>query len=81
LGEAGVISLVGAIIGLLLASRLTALVAKAGGMLSFLNDLAITPDVAALCLGIALFIGVGSSLFPAWNASRIPILDALRNTG
>jgi putative ABC transport system permease protein len=81
LGEAGVISLVGGLLGLLLASRLTALVAKAGGMLSFLNDLAITPDVAALCLGIALFIGVGSSLFPAWNASRIPILDALRNTG
>lgn len=81
LGEAGVISLVGAALGLVIASRLTAFVAKAGGMLSFLNDLSITPDVAALCMGIALFIGLSSSLVPAWNASRIPILDALRNSG
>ena len=81
LGEAGVISLVGGILGLLLASELTALVAKAGGFLSFVSTLAITPDVALLCLGIALFIGVASSLVPAWNASRTGILDALKNAG
>ena len=81
LGEAGVISLIGGAVGLLLASGLTSMVAKAGGFLSFVSGLAITPDVAALCLGIAVFIGVGSSLVPAWNASRISILDALRNTG
>ncbi len=81
LGEAGVISLLGGIIGLLLASGLTTMVAKAGGFLSFFNTLAVTPDVAALCLGIALFIGVASSVVPAWNASRTSILDALRNAG
>lgn len=81
LGEAGVISLIGGVAGLLLASGLTSMVAKAGGFLSFFNTLSLTPDVAALCLGIAVFIGVGSSLFPAWNASRISILEALRNTG
>jgi putative ABC transport system permease protein len=81
LGEAGVISLMGGILGLLLASELTSLVAKAGGFLSFVSTLSITPDVAVLCLGIALFIGVAASLIPAWNASRTSILDALRNAG
>ncbi len=81
LGEAGVISLIGGVLGLLLASELTSLVAKAGGFLSFVSTLSITPDVAALCLGIALFIGVAASFIPAWNASRTSILDALRNAG
>ena len=81
LGEAGVISLIGAVLGLAIASQLTSLVAKAGGFLSFLSTLAITPDVAALCLAIALVIGVASSFIPAWSASRASILDALRNAG
>lgn len=81
LGEAGVISALGGVIGLILASMLTSVVAKAGGMLSFVNTLSITPDVAALCLGLALLIGVASSVFPAWSAARTPILDSLRHTG
>lgn len=81
LGEAGVISLIGGVLGLLIATQLVSMVSRAGGMLSFLTTLSITPDVAAVCLGIALFIGVGSSVVPAWNASRTSILDALRNAG
>jgi len=81
LGEAGVISLIGGVLGLLIATQLVSMVSKAGGMLSFLTTLSITPDVAAVCLGIALFIGVASSAVPAWNASRTSILDALRNSG
>jgi len=69
------------VLGLLIATQLVSMVSKAGGMLSFLTTLSITPDVAAVCLGIALFIGIGSSAVPAWNASRTSILDALRNTG
>jgi putative ABC transport system permease protein len=81
LGEAAVISVLGGMIGLGLASFLTRMVAKAGGMLSFVNTLSITPDVAALCLGLALFIGIASSVIPAWSAARTPILDALGHSG
>jgi putative ABC transport system permease protein len=81
LGEAGLISGVGGLVGLALASMLTNLVSKAGGMLAFTSSLSVTPDVAALCLGLALLIGVGSSVFPAWSAARTPILDSLRHTG
>jgi putative ABC transport system permease protein len=81
LGEAGVISLLGGVIGIALASGLTSMVSKAGGFLSFVNTLAITPDVAALCLGLALFIGVASSVIPAWTAARTPILECLGHSG
>lgn len=81
LGEAGVISMLGGVVGVALASGLTRMVAKAGGFLSFVNTLAITPDVAVLCLGLALVIGLASSVIPAWSAARTPILEALGNSG
>jgi putative ABC transport system permease protein len=81
LGEAGVISMLGGLVGVALASGLTRMVAKAGGFLSFVNTLAITPDVAVLCLGLALVIGLASSVIPAWSAARTPILEALGNSG
>ena len=80
LSEAGLISLLGGALGL---SAAFFLVRAVRGALSVvgLNTLSITPDVLALCLAFALFIGVASSLIPAWNASRTSILEALRNSG
>jgi ABC-type antimicrobial peptide transport system permease subunit len=46
-----------------------------------MKTLSITPGVGAFCLAIALAIGMISALIPAWNASRAPILESLRNTG
>ena len=40
-----------------------------------------TPGVIAVCVGVALMIGLLSSFVPAWNASRTGILDALKYTG
>lgn len=81
LGEAGVISMIGGAVGLLLAALLTALIRQGPAFIGAMRTLSITPDVGAISLVLAVVIGVGSSLIPAWNAARTPILDSLRNTG
>jgi putative ABC transport system permease protein len=81
LGEAGVISLIGGALGLGLASALTAVVRSGPAFLQPMKTLSITPDVGTLLLGVALVIGVASSLIPAWNASRVSILESLSSSG
>src|SRR5258706_1866070 len=81
LGEAGMISLIGGALGVGLAMALTSVVRHAPSFIQQMKTLTITPDVAALCVGLAIAIGVLSSLVPAWNASRTSILDSLRSTG
>jgi len=83
LGEAGFISLVGGAIGCLLAVVLCGAVRQSpgGAFIQALRTLTLTPSVALLCLGVALLIGVVSSLFPAWSAAKTSILDSLRYNG
>jgi putative ABC transport system permease protein len=81
LGEAGLISIIGGAIGLALAMSMTAVVRHAPTFLQQMKTLAITPDVAVLCVALAFLIGVFSSFIPAWNASRTSILESLRSTG
>lgn len=83
LGEAAFISLIGGALGCLLAIFLCAGVRNSpGGMfIAALATLSLTPSVALVCLAVALFIGVVSSLIPAWGASRTSILDSLRYSG
>ena len=83
LGEAGFISLVGGAIGCLLAIGLCGAVRQSpgGAFIQALRTLSITPSVALLCLGVALFIGLASSLVPAWSAAKTSILDSLRYNG
>ncbi len=82
LSEAAVISLIGGVIGLVLAIFTTVAV---GGYAERFNQtlkgLAVTPAVAVVCLALALFIGLVSSFIPAWNAARTNILDSLRYSG
>jgi len=81
LGEALVISLAGGILGIGLATFMTGMVRNAPGMfIAQLRQLTLLPPVAAACLGIAAAIGLLSALIPAFNASRISILQALRST-
>jgi putative ABC transport system permease protein len=81
LGEAVLISLAGGIIGIGLASLMTGVVRQAPGVfVAQLRQLTLVPPVAAACLGIACAIGLLSALIPAFNASRITILEALRST-
>lgn len=81
LGEALMISLLGGLVGVLLAAGLTYAVRQSPQLFLDLRTLAVTPPIAALCIGVALFIGFISSFIPAQNAARTPVLDALRNTG
>jgi putative ABC transport system permease protein len=81
LGEAGVLSLLGGVVGLLLAIALTGLVRNGPSFVQAMKTLSITPDVGGALLLLAVLIGVASSFIPAFNASRTPILDSLRNSG
>jgi len=82
LGESAVISLIGGVIGCLLAAFLCIGVRNlAGNFSQGLRVMSLTLPVAVLCLGTALLIGVASSLVPAWGASRTSILESLRSTG
>ncbi|HYL73509.1 MAG TPA: ABC transporter permease [Bryobacteraceae bacterium] len=83
LGEAAVISLIGGLIGAVLASGMCNMVSHSPGanFMAGLRTLAITPPIGLLCLAVALLIGIASSFIPAWGASRTSILDSLRYTG
>ena len=81
LGEAGLISIAGGVLGCALASGLCALV-RSGPARGFgLNSLGIDPLVGGAAILVALLIGTLSSLVPAWGASRTGIIEALRSTG
>lgn len=80
LGEACLISLGGGAIGFLISSFLMRGISKSpfGG---FLPPLPLfEPGVALTCLATAAVIGMMSSMMPAWGASRLSIVQALRST-
>lgn len=78
LGEAVTISLIGGILGCVFAALLCMVMRS--GPAFMLRQLSLTPVVAAACISAAIAIGLVSALVPAWNASRISIIDALRTT-
>jgi len=83
LGEAAVISLIGGLLGALLAEGMCSMISHspAANFMAGLSTLGINPLVGALSLCVALLIGLASSFVPAWGASRTTILDALRYAG
>jgi len=80
LTEAVIVSLIGGVLGVFLASMLTGVVRNMPAFLDQLRHLSLTPSVALLCLAIAGVIGLVSAFIPAFQASRIPILEALRSS-
>jgi putative ABC transport system permease protein len=83
LGEAAVISLIGGLLGCLLAQGMCSMISRspAAAFVGGLSTLGLTPVVAGLSLGVALLIGLTSSFLPAWGAARTTILDSLRYAG
>jgi predicted permease len=64
------ITLAGGAAGLLLAGVLRGLLSRwIGRMLPFVNDLPLDRRVAGFALALAVLVGLGSSLVPAWRAS------------
>ena len=81
LGESAVISLAGGVLGMALAMGMTAALRHAPGFFTQLKTLTISPAVGVVSLFVALFIGLVSSLIPAWSAAKTSILDSIRYTG
>jgi len=79
LGEAVTISIIGASLGLVLASFMTVSVRNMPTFNAQLETLTIAPPVVLLCLAVAAMIGLVSAFIPAYSASRISIVDALRS--
>jgi putative ABC transport system permease protein len=79
LGEAVTICVIGALLGLMFASGMTVMVRNMPTFNAQLETLTIAPSVALLCLAVAAMIGLVSAFVPAYNASRISIVDALRS--
>jgi putative ABC transport system permease protein len=76
LAEAAVITLGGGVIGSLLAKlAIEASGFNAGGLLP---PMSVHWSTVAAGIGIALVIGAVSGLLPAWQASRLKVVDALR---
>ena len=80
LTEAGLMSLLGGIIGCAVAAVLCTMVRQTPAFAQFLNALSLTPAIASLNLAAALLIGIASALVAAIDASRTSIVDALRST-
>ena len=80
LGEAVAISALGGAFGVLLASGLCRLVRNGPAFSDDIRHLSIQPQVAVICLVVAASIGLISAFIPAWNASRVSIVEALRST-
>ena len=81
LSEAVIIALAGGVLGIGMAFFMTGMVRNAPGVfIAQLRQLRLEPPVVLACLGVAALIGFVSALIPAFNASRISILDALRST-
>jgi putative ABC transport system permease protein len=78
MGEAVFISLIGGAFGLLLAWLLLGLIRNLPATFANISTANINPAVVGICLAVAAFIGVVSSLIPALGASRRPIVDALK---
>lgn len=77
-GEAIIIALIGGAIGIGLASGLCSVIRSFPSVFADLSQLRVTAPVAAICLLAAGMIGLVSSFIPAWGASKLPIIDALK---
>jgi putative ABC transport system permease protein len=80
-GEAVFIAGVGGLLGSMFAAFLCDSVKRFPMTAGFFHDLTFSSGVLAAALGVALFIGLVSSLVPAWGAAKTSILDSLRYTG
>jgi putative ABC transport system permease protein len=78
--ESIVISLIGGVLGLLLAAGICGALRRAPSLVADMSRISIPPPVVVFSLLVAALIGVVSSFVPAWSASRRSIVECLRFT-
>jgi putative ABC transport system permease protein len=83
LGESAIIGLMGALAGIasgwLLANVVSQLLGSgAFGGTGFKVTPLLTPEVFVGALGFGIIISIAFALYPAWRASRLKPVDALR---
>ena len=76
LAEAAIITLGGGLIGALLAKFL--IEGSDFNLAGFLPPMTVSWATVAMGIGIAMLMGAVSGAIPAWQASRLKIVDALR---
>ena len=74
--EAAVIALTGAALGLGAAALLPVVTGFGEG--GFLPGFHVTAGTAAVGAAVALLLAVASGVFPAWQAAKLPVVQALR---
>ncbi len=79
LTESLLISFTGGLLGTVLARVVYDASGFTGG--GFFPSFVVTTGTMARALGIALSMGLLSGAIPAWNASRLKVVDALRHVG
>ncbi len=77
LGESIIVALGGGALGILLGVGLTELARTAPAMESFLQD-ALTPNILIQAVSIALVLGAVGGIYPAWRASKLQPVEAMR---
>ncbi|MBM3813220.1 MAG: ABC transporter permease [Acidimicrobiia bacterium] len=80
MGESVAMSILGGGIGLGLAYGLCAVLRESPSMFTDMSRITVPPPVALIAMGVAAAIGILSCVVPAYNASRRPIVEALRFT-
>jgi len=78
ISESIAVSCTGALIGALGARLIFSTLPMAQITSGFIQRFLVTPEIILICLGLGLGIGLLSAGFPAWKASRLPVVDALR---
>ncbi len=77
-GEAILLAAIGGLLGLALAEVLCAWMRQMPSTFADMSRVILPPSISALCMAVAVLIGVISSIVPAVNASRRSIVESLR---
>ena len=72
--EAAMLTLSGGVIGVLLGAGISALIQNLGNMTTL-----VSADIIILAISVSIAIGVFFGFYPAWQASRLNPIDALRS--
>ena len=79
LTEAAVLSLCGGAVGVVLGWIIVKIMSMVGASLGFPFSAVIPGDIIAIAVGVSIFIGLASGLYPAVRAARLDPIESLRH--